>query len=71
MKKKKKLFLYKKCCDIFGEKNFIGVSATNSWEKSRSFRYGMPKDSFEERAKITAERGVQRPNSCIKVKYVR
>ena len=27
---------------IFREKNFIGVSATKSWEKSRNNRYGLP-----------------------------
>ena len=29
---------------IFRKKNLIGVSATKSWEKSRIFRYGLPKD---------------------------
>ena len=28
----------------FREKNFIGVSATKSSEKSRIFRYGLPED---------------------------
>ena len=29
---------------IFRKKNFIGVSATKSWEKSRNFRYGSYED---------------------------
>ena len=39
---------------IFGEKKFIGVPATQSWEKSRIFRYKLLKDLLSKGQKTTA-----------------
>ena len=47
---------------IFREKNFIGVS-TKSWEKSRIFRYGLPKVFLSKGQKTPG--GVQRPPTPI------
>ena len=34
------------CKQKFSRKKIIGVSATKSWEKSRNFRYGWPREFF-------------------------
>ena len=45
----------KKC----SKKNFIGVSATKSWEKSRNFRYGLEGDFLSKGQKTVG--GVDSP----------
>ena len=42
LKKASKFDLFQK----FVKQNSIGTSAIKSWEKSRIFRYGLPKDFF-------------------------
>ena len=44
------------CKQNFSRENFIGVSATNSWEKSSIFWYGLPEDFLSIGQKTSEQR---------------
>ena len=57
------MFLFgvsQKCYEIL-QKNFMGVSATKSWENSRNFRYGSNEDFLSKGQKIVEGGGLDKP----------